>query len=944
MRTRLVSAVATAVLLAALALAQALPPGVQTGASVEGITEYTFSNGLRVLLFPDPSNPKITVNVTYLVGSRHEGYGETGMAHLLEHLLFIRTTNDREIKKELTSRGAQWNGSTSYDRTNYYETFTASDENLRWALGLEADRMVQCRMEKALLDPEMTVVRNEFERGENSAARVLQERVVATAYLWHNYGKSTIGSRADIENVPIDRLADFYRKYYQPDNAVLVVAGQIAEARALALVAETVGQVPRPARKLEATYTVEPAQDGERYVALRRVGEGQSLMVMYHTPAAAHPDSAPLEVLAGVMSGGGGFGGRGSGGGGTGRLYKALVDNKKAVSASMSARQLHDPGYAVATAQLSNEQSLPEARRILLDTVEGLIKEPPTREEVERVKARLARSAEMRMTDSQSLGLGLSEWAAMGDWRLLFLNRDRVKNVTVEDVVRVAKTYFVESNRTVGEFIPTANPVRAEVPATPNLAALFKDYKGGASMAHGEAFDPTPANVESRVARAALPGGLKLVMLPRQTRGGTVSVLLELHFGDEKSLAGKAAAAQFAGGLLMRGTRAKTRQQIQDEMDRLKSRIMVTGGGGGGDAGGRRRGGGGGGSMGGPADASASIETTKENLAGALRLALEMLREPRFDEADFDQVRTQRIAAIESGRGEPQTLAALELQRRLSPYPRGDVRYVGTLEEQLAEVRKVTLNDVRQFHGQFYGASHGELVVAGQFDPEELRKMAAEVLGGWASSTPYAPLVALYRKAEPANLKIETPDKQNATFEAGLRVRLPDDDADYPALLLANQMFGGSLGSLGSRMPNRIRNVEGLSYSVASRFSVAARGDAALFSAMAISNPQNAPKVEACFQEELARALKGGFTAEEVATAKKAFRDQQAVARSQEQGLVRTLASREGRGRTMQWDRQLEEKIQTLTPEQINAAFRRHIDPAALVIVKAGDFKKAGVY
>src|SRR3984893_11577858 len=175
------------------AFSQTLPQGVEKKATVGGITEYDYPNGLRLLLFPDPSSPKVTVNMTYLVGSRFEGYGETGMAHLLEHMNFIRSTHDRDIKKELTDHGAQWNGSTDYDRTNYFETVTAGDDNLRWALGLEAERMVHMRMEKALLDTEMTVVRNEFERGENSAQNILAERVVATAYLWHNYGKSVIG-------------------------------------------------------------------------------------------------------------------------------------------------------------------------------------------------------------------------------------------------------------------------------------------------------------------------------------------------------------------------------------------------------------------------------------------------------------------------------------------------------------------------------------------------------------------------------------------------------------------------------------------------------------------------------------------------------------------------------------------------------------------------------
>src|SRR5579864_4113986 len=192
---------------AAAAFSQTLPTGVQKVTAAEGITEYAVPNGLHVLLFPDPSSPKITVNMTYLVGSRFEGYGETGMAHLLEHMNFIRSTHDREIKKELTDHGAQWNGTTDYDRTNYFETVTAGEENLRWALGLEADRMVNVKFTKQILDTEMTVVRNEFERGENSPQSILQERVAATAFLWHNYGKSTIGSKDDIEKVPVARPA-----------------------------------------------------------------------------------------------------------------------------------------------------------------------------------------------------------------------------------------------------------------------------------------------------------------------------------------------------------------------------------------------------------------------------------------------------------------------------------------------------------------------------------------------------------------------------------------------------------------------------------------------------------------------------------------------------------------------------------------------------------------
>jgi zinc protease len=917
--------------------AQTLPSGVQKRASMGGITEYDFPNGLRVLLYPDASNPKITVNMTYLVGSRHEGYGESGMAHLLEHMNFILTTTGRDIKKELTSHGATWNGSTSDDRTNYYETFTANPENLQWALGLEADRMTKMRMEKALLDTEMTVVRNEFERGENSPQRVLTERVAATAYLWHNYGKSTIGSREDIERVPIDRLAAFYRKYYQPDNAVLAIAGQIDESKTLALVAATCGAIPRPARKLDADYTVEPVQDGQRWVELRRVGDGQELMMAYHVPAAAHPDSAALDVLAGILSGGGGRGGYGGSGIGTGRLYKALVDNKKAISARASAAQQHDPGLFIVSAGLNNQQSLEEARTIMIQTVEGLAQEPPTKDEVDRVKQRLLRAAENRMTDSQSLALGLSEWAAMGDWRLMFLDRDRIAGVTPGDVVRVAKAYLKESNRTTGEFIPTAQPDRAAVPATPDLEAVLRDYKSTLTVSQGESFDPTPANIESRVTRSRLPNGMKLAMLPRKTRGGTVEVIVELQFGDAQSLAGKSAAAQIAGGLLMRGTKTKSRQQIQDEMDKLNARIMVSGGGG--EMGGGRRGG-----RGGPtttssvSSASANIQTTAENLTAALRLAVEMLREPAFNESDFEQVKQQRVAAIEANLKEPASLASEILQAYISPYPRGDVRHVPTMEEQIADLQAVTLDDVRKFHAQFYGASHGELVALGQFDPAQLQAAVSELLGRWDSATPYARIVSNYQRIAPLHRKIETPDKTNATFEAAIRLKMSEKDADYPAMVLANHMFGGSLGS---RMPNRIRNLEGLSYSVSSRFTAPVEGDAAVFSASAISAPQNTARVESSFVDELRKTLKSGFTAEEVATAKKAYRDERMVSRSSEAALARTILSHEQYDRTLKWDEELDARIEALTPDQINAAFRRNIDPDALSIVKAGDFGQA---
>jgi len=891
------------------ALSQTLPSGVQKVTSVEGITEYALPNGLHLLLFPDPSKPKVTVNISYLVGSRHEGYGETGMAHLLEHMLFLRTQGGKDVKKDLTDHGAQWNGTTSYDRTNYYETVTAGDDNLRWAIALEADRMVNMRMEKALLDTEMTVVRNEYEAGENNPFGILNKRVLEAAYTFHNYGKSTIGNKSDIENVPIERLAAFYQKYYQPDNAVLAIAGQLDESKALAWVAQYVGAIPRPQRKLEKTYTVEPTQDGERSVTLRRVGDNKAVMALYHTPATTHPDNAALEVLETI------FGDQPSG-----RLYKALVDNKKAVMTGMYHAELHDPGFILAMAILQVDQSLDDARQLLLKTVEDFVKEPPSKDEVERAKTRILKEFDLDLANSERIGLILTEFSAAGDWRLLFHTRDEIKNVTPDDVVRVAKAYLKESNRTLGEFIPTKTPDRAEIPAAPDAADLLKNYTGGAAMTQGENFAPTPANIESRVIRKKLPGGLKLVMLPKKTRGGTVVAQLSLHFGDQASVSGKAATARLAGSILMRGTKNKSRQQIEDEMDRLKANINVGGA---------------------AISANAGIETVEANLAGALRLAVEVLREPSFPENELEQMRTLNIAAIESGKSEPNSLASLEFSRHLNPWPRDDIRYVGTPDEQVADTKKVTLDEVRKFHQQFYGASDSELVVVGQFDPAQVEKLAAELLGDWKSPGHYQRLVNNYRKIEAIDRKIETPDKTNALFLAGMTVKMKDEDPDYPAMVIANYMLGGSGGS---RLFKRIRDKEGLSYGVGSRFGAPVEGDSATFSANAISNPQNAPKVEASFKDELARTVKDGFTADEVAAAKKSWLEERMVGRTEDRSLMGTLGTLEFWDRTMKWDAALEAKVAALTPEQISAAFRAHIDPSVLTVVKAGDFKKAGAF
>src|SRR5256885_2386553 len=352
---RTVAAIAGVVVLTspleAIAQGPAAAPSPTKVVSVEGITEYRMPNGLRVLLFPDKSKPQTTVNVTYLVGCRHEGYGETGMAQLLEHMQFKGTPRHRNPSDEISAHGATFDATTSFDRTNYFETFTTADSTLAWALDLEADRMTNSFVAREDLDKEMPVVRNEFEKDENSPFVVTLKRVLGTAYLFHAYSHLPIGAQSDIENVPIERLQAFYHKHYQPDNAVLMVAGNFEEQRTLGLVQEKFGPIPRPARVMDRTYTVEPTQDGERTATIRRTGNSQLVMSFYHLPAGSHPDFPAIDVLTRVL-----------GDAASGRLQKALVETKKASAVQANNLQQHDPSGLFLAALLQKTQSTGSAQ------------------------------------------------------------------------------------------------------------------------------------------------------------------------------------------------------------------------------------------------------------------------------------------------------------------------------------------------------------------------------------------------------------------------------------------------------------------------------------------------------------------------------------------------------------------------------------------------------
>ncbi|MBL8406313.1 MAG: insulinase family protein [Candidatus Accumulibacter sp.] len=876
-----------------------LPAGVDKLATVEGISEYRLANGLRCILFPDAAKPTATVNVTYLVGSHQENYGETGMAHLLEHLIFKGSKNFVDPARQFKARGFEINGSTWLDRTNYYLTFPASEDNLKWALAWSADAMVNSFIARKDLDSEMSVVRNEFEMGENNPSSVMLKRMQSMLFDWHNYGNSTIGARSDIENVKIENLQAFYRKYYQPDNAVLTVAGKFDEHQALRAIAATFGKLPKPTRVLPKQWTVEPTADGERQFTIRRKGEVQLVTLAYRTPSSLHPDSEAIGMAVEVL-----------GDTPNGRLYRALVQSGLATQVFSYGIDAREPGFVVFGALVHKGEALDRVRDKMIEVIEGgFAKEAATAAELDRAVEQSRTAYERALADPEAFAVMLSEYIALGDWRLFFYGRDQLDQIRTTQLDAAAAKYFVRDNRVLGTFIPDDSPQRAEVPQAPSAAELLANFKPQKNGDVGETFDPSYENLDRRT-RLQTFGDLKLALLPKRNRGQTVNVAMSFRWGDESSLQNRNIAGTLAIAMLSRGTSRLSRQQIADQLTRLKVQGRLT-----------------------------NFETTHDKLPEALELVAQLLQDPSFPPAEFEELRREMLTTLQSQLDNPETLSNDTLNTHFNTYPPGDPRYHASLQERIQQLRQVTLDEVIRYQRDLIGTARGEIAIVGDFNEKVINDELLRLFPEHVSRSPYQRLDREYRSVPAQRIVIDTPDKENAFLRARIDIRLRDDDPDAAALYVANDIFGGHSG-LSSRMVDRLRQKEGLSYSAGSSLSMGSRQPLSSWNVAVMVAPQNAARAEQAFLEELRRARRDGFTSEEVAAARKGIIQERAVARSQDNAVASRWMNFLDLGRNWQFSKDFEARLMAVTPSEVSAAFRKYIDPEQMTLVIAGDTRK----
>ncbi len=890
---------------AAVPVAAAVPTPVR---ELGGIEEYRLPNGLQVLLFPDATQTTTTVNITYRVGSRHESPGEYGMAHLLEHMLFKGTQRQNDIPGAMAQRGVRFNGTTTVDRTNYFASFNANADTLAFLLDLEADRMVNSRVAKADLDTEMTVVRNEFERGENQPFAVLAQRVNAAAFAWHPYGHATIGPKSDIENVPIEKLQGFYKRYYRPDNATLLIAGAFDKAATLALIGKHFGAVTRPATPVPQPYTVEPAQDGERTVVVRRVGGQPILLANYHVPAITHPDTPALIVYGLLMSLQP-----------SGQLYKQLVEPKLALAAGMGGTGGVDPNLSSAYAVLPPDADVPQVETVLLDLAEGRATKPFDESELARVRNIAVNSYRQQMKNPEALIQQISGLIAAGDWRLLFQLMDDIPKVTLADVERVRSAYFKPANRTLGRYLPAAAVERVEIPAAPALAERLAALKAPPKVEEGEHLEPVPAVLETRTTRAVLPGGIVLHTLRKQTRGNTVVLQMQLRWGERNATFARNGTGLVAA-LMNEGSAGYTKQQLQDALIQLRANLNIASE----DQG-----------------ATVLLSAERDTLLPALRVVADVLRRPLFPQAAFDREVKAGLAGIEASRQEP---AVLRQEATRGHYNRargvkpGQPDYVMGVDERIANLKATTLDDVKRFYADYWAANEAQVSVVGAL-PEGLAAELDRLFGDWKkpAAPPFVRHIPRHVTVPAARFDAVARDKANAIVRLHEALPLSATAPDYPALELAVHIFGG--GGLESRLSERVRQREGLTYGIGASLSAGFWGDAGNFSIQASFAPDQRERVIAVVLEEVARMATEGVTAAELARAKKDILEGRKQGRADPGALAGGLTSLAERGETWAAAQQRDDALAAVTVEQANAAWRQHIKADGFVISTAGDFK-----
>lgn len=859
----------------------------------QGIQEYTLENGLKILLVENHAAPVVSTLIVYRVGSRNEAVGYTGSTHFLEHMLFKGTptfnkAKGTQIAQVLQAQGARFNATTWLDRTNYFETLPA--DQLELALQIEADRMRNALIADADRQAEMTVVRNELERGENNPDRVMWQQLFSHAFQAHPYHHPTIGWRSDVEGVPTARLKKFYEDFYYPNNATLIVVGDFKTSQALELIHRYFGPIAPSPEPIPEVYTVEPPQQGERRFTIQRPGALGIVNMGFRVPPLAHRDSYALDVLNALLSKGV-----------TSRLYQGLVEKQLAVSVHSSNVQLRDPGLFVLSAKLASGVSHQSVEQALWQVIQTLQKQPPSQAELNKVKAQIRAESIFNRHGTLELASELGEYEAMADWRYLITYLDHIAQVTPADIQRVAKTYFQPHNRTVGWFIPQ------------NIAAVDvnqRDVVYQSLSADEKKPQRSAAQGDASVQRFSLGAGQLIIQ--ENPLDQTVAIHGAILAGSVNDPPGKHGLASLTADMLDQGTRQRDKLTLARQLEAMGSQLRF----------------------------SADLERVHiqgrclaEHLPATLELLFEMLKQPAFPAEELAKLKKQTMDRLRQQLDNTDALARDLLYAAL--YPPGHPHAV-TLAQQLAEIEKITPADVQAFYRKHYGSQQMVLTLVGDLNTAQVVQQAQAAIKGWKSDNPAqvsAPEVPMQSQGRRVVKTLK--DKANVSIALGVQTDLRLGTPDYFPAMLANHALGQS--SLSSRLGLRVRDELGLTYGIFSYFPDPGR-TAGPWLVGVTSHPQNVDKTIQATKEVIAQYYQEGISPRELELAKSSLIGSYLVGLSTNPDLAERLTDIAFYGLGDDYIQTRRQKIQAVTLEQVNAAIRRYFNPERLSTVIVGNY------
>lgn len=866
-------------------------------------------NGVRLLLASDPTQSDVALSVVYGVGAKDEGPHEVGMAHMLEHMLFRGSEQFPEPRAEIRRVGGATNAVTEHDSTRYVTRLPAGPEPLDLALRIEADRMAGGpHLTAEDLAIEKGVVQNELDGRAGNAHVALQRSIYASAFQWHGYGRSVIGPRPSIAEIEPDELRAFYRRYYHPANATVIVAGAVDLDSAKASIQRTIGRVPSPSRDpIPRAAVREPQQQGAREIILHGRATSPIVGALYHGIAATNSDYPAVRALREILTEG-----RES------RLHRALVGSGLATRIAGASRPTADPGglYIVADAApgVSREALQDALDRELRELANGI--HPVTEQEVERIRRAATRE---RDTTALKTTARLSSFVSAGDWRLAVAVPRAVAAIEPTDVDRVARALLRPSNRTTGILLPGEMPDFApwtEDEPSRDWIASYVEPTSTPTSVEPDRFELTAATIEQHVERSTPPEGPELVTLATPGTGDRIHARLSIPIDDPSSSASASAAWSLAPMLVMNGRGRNGDASLVDELARMGTELEVL------QSAGRLE---------------VSLVTTPEQLTASLQRAVETLREPRVAPEVLAESVHSRLTTQQQRKTDPTKVAVDRALRWMNggSFPK---EFEGPLsEDQVRALPVLTVDEVETLYRETLVARSAVLVVVGDFDPSSVRGV---IDVGWGPRS-YAGTGDTEAPSDtvPPQIREDVPGSDVGVALLAQRVTMSDEDPDFPALQVAMRVLGGSGGSLLDR---RLREQEGYSYETGASFHGLGPHGWGPLMVFATTSAQNVTAGLAALREETARFVSEGITPEELEVAKKHLVQTRATLLGRGELVCIMLTRAAVRGRTLAYDEQLSRRIEALTVEEVNAAVRRHLRPESMMSVIAADRSRMG--